>query len=92
METESYGYAGRSCERRPRGYTTVEDLQKFASALLNHKLLMRNTRLLTTGHAGHPRGVEYRMDSGQPEDGARSSALRWSSGDEMATCEFFRVG
>jgi len=56
------------------GYTTVEDLQKFASALLNHKLLdAEHTELLTTGHADTPRGSKYAygfMDS--REDGVRS--------------------
>jgi CubicO group peptidase (beta-lactamase class C family) len=56
------------------GYTTVEDLQRFASALLNHKLLdAEHTELLTTGHADTPRGPKYAygfMDS--REDGVRS--------------------
>jgi len=55
------------------GYTTVEDLQKFASALLNHKLLdAEHTELLTTGHADTPRGEKYAygfMDN--REDGVR---------------------
>ncbi len=42
------------------GYTTVEDLQRFASALLNYKLLdAEHTDLLTTGHEKTPRGNKY---------------------------------
>ena len=42
------------------GYTTVEDLQRFASGLLNHKFLdAERTELLTTGHADTPRGTKY---------------------------------
>jgi D-alanyl-D-alanine carboxypeptidase len=56
------------------GYTTVEDLQRFANALLNHKLLdAEHTELLTTGHADTPRGPKYAygfMDN--REDGVRS--------------------
>lgn len=55
------------------GYTTVDDLLKFANALLNHKLLdTEHTDLLTTGHADTPRGMKYAygfMDN--REDGTR---------------------
>ncbi|HET9803560.1 MAG TPA: serine hydrolase domain-containing protein, partial [Candidatus Acidoferrum sp.] len=55
------------------GYTTVEDLLKFANALRNHKLLdAEYTDLLTTGHADTPRGMKYAygfMDN--REDGTR---------------------
>src|SRR5258708_36268905 len=41
------------------GYSTVEDLQGFASALLNHKLLNAEySDLLTTGKVDTPRGGE----------------------------------
>lgn len=55
------------------GYTTVEDLQRFASGLLNHKLLDgEHFDLLTTGHENTPRGNKYAygfMDN--REDGVR---------------------
>jgi len=55
------------------GYTTVEDLQRFASALLSHKLLdAEHFELLTTGHEKTPRGNKYAygfMDNS--EDGVR---------------------
>ena len=42
------------------GYSTVEDLLKFASAVTNHKVLdARNTELLTTGKVNTARGVKY---------------------------------
>src|SRR5260221_12925742 len=42
------------------GYSTVEDLQRFASALLNHKLLNAEySDLLTTGKVDTPRGGKY---------------------------------
>jgi CubicO group peptidase (beta-lactamase class C family) len=69
--TDTLPYRGTSAGG---GYTTVDDLQKFASALLNHRLLdAEHTELLTTGHADTPRGPKYAygfMDS--REDGVRS--------------------
>jgi D-alanyl-D-alanine carboxypeptidase len=42
------------------GYSTVEDLLKFGSAVENHKLLdAKNTELLTTGKVNTARGVKY---------------------------------
>jgi D-alanyl-D-alanine carboxypeptidase len=42
------------------GYSTVGDLAKFASALLNHKLLNEElTRMVTTGKVAAPRGSKY---------------------------------
>lgn len=42
------------------GYSTVEDLQRFASALMSHKLLNAEyTDLLTTGKVATPRGGKY---------------------------------
>lgn len=68
--TDTLPYRGTSAGG---GYTTVEDLQRFASALLNHKLLdTEHTELLTTGHADTPRGEKYAygfMDN--REDGVR---------------------
>lgn len=69
--TDTLPYRGTSAGG---GYTTVEDLQKFANALLNHKLLdAEHTELLTTGHADTPRGSKYAygfMDN-------REDGLRW---------------
>ncbi len=68
--TDTLPYRGTSAGG---GYTTVEDLLKFANALLDHKLLdAEHTDLLTTGHADTPRGVKYAygfMDN--REDGVR---------------------
>jgi D-alanyl-D-alanine carboxypeptidase len=42
------------------GYSTVEDLLRFANALENHKLLdADHTTLLTTGKVDTPRGAKY---------------------------------
>jgi CubicO group peptidase (beta-lactamase class C family) len=42
------------------GYSSVEDLQRFASALLNHKLLdAQHTELLTTGKVETGGGDKY---------------------------------
>jgi CubicO group peptidase (beta-lactamase class C family) len=69
--TDTLPYRGTSAGG---GYTTVEDLQRFASALLEHKLLdAEHTELLTTGKADTPRGTRYAygfMDN--REDGVRS--------------------
>ncbi|HWZ97660.1 MAG TPA: serine hydrolase domain-containing protein [Candidatus Dormibacteraeota bacterium] len=68
--TDTLPYRGTSAGG---GYTTVEDLQRFASALINHKLLdAEHTELLTTGHEKTPRGNKYAygfMDN--VEDGVR---------------------
>ena len=51
------------------GYSTVEDLLRFANALTSHKLLdAEHTTLLTTGKADTPNGTKYAygfMDSTQ---------------------------
>ena len=54
------------------GYSTVEDLLKFANALTSHKLLNEDmTRMATTGKVASPRGSKYaygfddRMQNGQ---------------------------
>src|SRR5260221_10952415 len=55
------------------GYSTVEDLQRFASALLNHKLLNAEySDLLTTGKVDTPRGGKYAF--GFFDDGGGSGA------------------
>jgi CubicO group peptidase (beta-lactamase class C family) len=42
------------------GYSTVEDLLRFASAVTNHKVLdTKNTELLTTGKVNTARGTKY---------------------------------
>jgi len=52
--TDTLPYRGTSAGG---GYSTVEDLSKFAAALLNHKLLdAKHTELLTTGKVETPRG------------------------------------
>jgi CubicO group peptidase (beta-lactamase class C family) len=61
------------------GYSTVEDLQRFASALLNHKLLNAEyTDLLTTGKAATPRGGKYAF--GFFDDGAEGGARHFGHG------------
>jgi D-alanyl-D-alanine carboxypeptidase len=55
--TDTLPYRGTSAGG---GYSTVEDLLKFANALNSHKLLdAKNTELLTTGKVNTPRGVKY---------------------------------
>jgi D-alanyl-D-alanine carboxypeptidase len=55
--TDTLPYRGTSAGG---GYSTVEDLQRFASALLNHKLLNAEyTEMLTTGKVDTPRGDKY---------------------------------
>ena len=55
--TDTLPYRGTSAGG---GYSTVEDFLRFASALLNHKLLnAQYTDLLTTGKVGTPRGDKY---------------------------------
>ena len=55
--TDLLGYRGNSAGG---GYSTVEDLARFASALESHKLLdAEHTELLTTGKVDTPRGDKY---------------------------------
>jgi len=55
--TETLPYRGTSAGG---GYTTVEDLLKFANALSTYKLLDKeHTELLTTGHVDMPTGSKY---------------------------------
>jgi len=61
------------------GYSTVEDLQRFAGALTNHKLLnAENTDLLTTGKVATPHGGKYAF--GFFDDGAESGARHFGHG------------
>lgn len=55
--TDTLPYRGTSAGG---GYSTVEDLLRFANALTNHKLLnAQYADLLTTGKVDTPRGVKY---------------------------------
>jgi D-alanyl-D-alanine carboxypeptidase len=55
--TDTLPYRGTSAGG---GYSTVQDLQRFANALLNHKLLNAEyTELLTTGKVETPGGGKY---------------------------------
>jgi D-alanyl-D-alanine carboxypeptidase len=55
--TDTLPYRGTSAGG---GYSTVEDLLKFATAVTNHKVLdTKNTELLTTGKVNTARGVKY---------------------------------
>jgi len=55
--TDTLPYRGTSAGG---GYSTVEDLLKFAIAVTNHKVLdAKNTELLTTGKVNTARGVKY---------------------------------
>jgi D-alanyl-D-alanine carboxypeptidase len=55
--TDTLPYRGTSAGG---GYSTVEDLLKFANAVNSHKLLdAKNTDLLTTGKVNTARGVKY---------------------------------
>ena len=55
--TDTLPYRGSSAGG---GYSTVEDLLKFANALQSHKLLnAQNTELLTTGKVDTPMGGKY---------------------------------
>jgi len=55
--TDTLPYRGTSAGG---GYSTVEDLFRFASALENHKLLdAEHTKLLTTGKVDTPGGGKY---------------------------------
>jgi CubicO group peptidase (beta-lactamase class C family) len=55
--TDTLPYRGTSAGG---GYSTVEDLLRFANALANHKLLnAQYTELLTTGKVDTPGGGKY---------------------------------
>ena len=55
--TDTLPYRGTSAGG---GYSTVEDLSRFANAVTNHKLLdAKHTELLTTGKVNTARGVKY---------------------------------
>jgi D-alanyl-D-alanine carboxypeptidase len=57
FNTETLPYRGTSAGG---GYSTVEDLLKFATALQTHKLLnAQHTEMLTTGKAATPGGSKY---------------------------------
>jgi D-alanyl-D-alanine carboxypeptidase len=61
------------------GYSTVADLQRFASALVNHKLLNAEyTDLLTTGKVATPRGGKYAF--GFFDDGSESGVRHFGHG------------
>lgn len=69
--TDTLPYRGTSAGG---GYSTVEDLVKFATALLDHKLLNEHyTELLTTGKVETPAGDKYAYGfSDSIRDGVRS--------------------
>lgn len=74
--TDTLPYRGTSAGG---GYSTVEDLQRFAGALMNHKLLNAEyTDLLTTGKVATPRGGKYAF--GFFDDGAESDARHFGRG------------
>src|SRR5437899_472379 len=68
--TDTLPYRGTSAGG---GYSTVEDLFRFASAIENHKLLdAQHTELLTTGKVDTPRGGKYGSGFGDDTiDGVR---------------------
>jgi CubicO group peptidase (beta-lactamase class C family) len=62
------------------GYSTVEDLQRFAGALMNHKLLNAEyTELLTTGKVATPRG-SGKYAFGFFDEGADTGARHFGHG------------
>jgi CubicO group peptidase (beta-lactamase class C family) len=74
--TDTLPYRGTSAGG---GYSTVEDLQRFAAALTGHKLLNAEyTDLLTTGKVATPRGGKYAF--GFFDDGAESGARHFGHG------------
>ena len=74
--TDTLPYRGTSAGG---GYSTVEDLQRFASALMNHKLLNAEyTDLLTTGKVDTQRGGKYAF--GFFDDGAQNGARHFGHG------------
>jgi len=74
--TDTLPYRGTSAGG---GYSTVEDLQRFANALTSHKLLNAEyTELLTTGKVETPRGGKYAF--GFFDDGADVGARHFGHG------------
>lgn len=74
--TDTLPYRGTSAGG---GYSTVEDLQRFASALSNHKLLNAEyTTMLTTGKVATPRGGKYAF--GFFDDGAATGDRHFGHG------------
>ena len=74
--TDTLPYRGTSAGG---GYSTVEDLQRFASALLNHKLLNTEyTDMLTTGKVETPGRGKYAF--GFSDEGADSGARHFGHG------------
>lgn len=74
--TDTLPYRGTSAGG---GYSTVEDLQRFANALLNHKLLNAEyAELLTTGKVETPNGGKYAF--GFSDEGADSGARHFGHG------------
>jgi D-alanyl-D-alanine carboxypeptidase len=65
--TDTLPYRGTSAGG---GYSTVEDLLRFANALQNHKLLdAQHTDLLTTGKVDRPGGGKYAYGFGDSSAG-----------------------
>jgi D-alanyl-D-alanine carboxypeptidase len=74
--TDTLPYRGTSAGG---GYSTVEDLQRFASALLSHKLLNAEyTDLLTTGKVETPGRGKYAF--GFSDEGAESGIRHFGHG------------
>jgi D-alanyl-D-alanine carboxypeptidase len=74
--TDTLPYRGTSAGG---GYSTVEDLQRFASALTNHKLLNAEyTELLTTGKVEARQGSKYAF--GFFDEGADSGTRHFGHG------------
>jgi CubicO group peptidase (beta-lactamase class C family) len=74
--TDTLPYRGTSAGG---GYSTVEDLQRFAAALMGHKLLNADyTDLLTTGKVATPRGGKYAF--GYFDEGAESGSRHFGHG------------
>jgi D-alanyl-D-alanine carboxypeptidase len=74
--TDTLPYRGTSAGG---GYSTVEDLQRFAAALLDHKLLNTEyTDLLTTGKVETPGRGKYAF--GFSDQGAESGARHFGHG------------
>jgi CubicO group peptidase (beta-lactamase class C family) len=74
--TDTLPYRGTSAGG---GYSTVEDLQRFAAALMGHKLLNADyTDLLTTGKVSTPRGGKYAF--GFFDEGAESGSRHFGHG------------
>src|SRR5258706_15412091 len=75
------------------GDSTVEDLERFASALLNHKLLNAEySDLLTTGKVDTPRGGEdafWFFDDGGGGGGGGLRAWGGGAGSERGVQNFY---